>query len=49
MKSETAQRVRRAFDALPDGTYEVTVQLAPGDTAIFRDVTVSASTMMMGH
>ena len=34
---------------LPDGTYEVTVQLGPGNTAVFRDVMVMASTMMMGH
>jgi hypothetical protein len=34
---------------LPDGSYEVTVQLGPGNTAIFRDVMVVASTMMMGH
>jgi len=34
---------------LPDGTYEVTVQLGPGNTAVFRDVMVVASSMMMGH
>jgi hypothetical protein len=38
---------------LPDGTFQVTVQLGPSDTAVFRDVTVEASPMMaepgMGH
>jgi hypothetical protein len=34
---------------LPDGTYLVTVQLDPGDTAEFRDVSVMAAPMMDMH
>ncbi len=33
---------------LPEGTYLVTVLVGPDDTALFRDVLVEASPMMMG-
>jgi len=34
---------------LPDGTYQVMVQLGPADTALFRDVTIASSSMLMGQ
>jgi hypothetical protein len=34
---------------LPDGTYLVSVLVAPGDTAEFRDVMVMAEPMMVDH
>jgi hypothetical protein len=34
---------------VPDGTYLVTVMVGPSDTAMFRDVVVAASPMMMAE